>query len=54
MPSAEVWLPETKVDAIIQGGFMPIVPMRGRGSVRVPRFQSIASPVAPLAGRWRG
>ena len=53
MPSAEAWLPENKVDAIIREGFMPLVPTVGRGSVRLPRFQSIASPAAPLAGRWR-
>jgi len=53
MPSAEAWLPENKVDAIIREGFMPLVPTLGRGSVRLPRFQSIALPAAPLAGRWR-
>ena len=53
MPSAEAWLPEPKIDAIIQEGFMPLVPARGRGCVRLPRFQSIAAPAAPLAGRWR-
>ncbi|MGB8297061.1 MAG: type VI secretion system contractile sheath large subunit [Polyangia bacterium] len=53
MPSAEAWLPENKVDTIIREGFMPLVPTVGRGSVRLPRFQSIASPAAPLAGRWR-
>jgi len=53
MPSAEAWLPENKIDAIIREGFMPLVPTRGRGSARLPRFQSIASPAAPLAGRWR-
>jgi type VI secretion system protein ImpC len=53
MPSAEAWLAEDKVDAIIREGFMPLVPTRGRGSARLPRFQSIASPAAPLAGRWR-
>jgi type VI secretion system protein ImpC len=53
IPSAEAWLSEPKVDAIIREGFMPLVPEIGRGSVRLPRFQSIASPAAPLAGRWR-
>lgn len=53
MPSAEAWLPEGKLNAIIGEGFTPLVPTLGRGSVRLPRFQSIASPAAPLAGRWR-
>ena len=52
IPSAEAWLSESKVDSIIRDGFMPLVPEIGRGSVRLPRFQSIASPAAPLAGRW--
>ena len=53
MPSAEAWLPESKTDAFIREGFMPLVPTLGRGCVRLPRFQSIALPAAPLAGRWR-
>jgi type VI secretion system protein ImpC len=53
MPSAEAWLSEPKIDALIREGFMPLVPMLGRGCVRLPRFQSLASPAAPLSGRWR-
>jgi len=53
MPSAETWLAESKIDSIIRDGFMPLAPILGRGSVRLPRFQSIASPPAPLTGRWR-
>jgi type VI secretion system protein ImpC len=52
-PCAQTWLPEAKVDALIREGLMPLVSVRGRGEVRVPRFQSIAQPPAPLAGRWR-
>jgi type VI secretion system protein ImpC len=52
-PCAQVWLPESKVDALIKQGLMPLVSAQGRGEVRVPRFQSIASPPAALAGRWR-
>jgi hypothetical protein len=47
-------LPESKIDALIKQGLMPLVSAQGRGEVRVPRFQSIASPPAGLAGRWRG
>jgi type VI secretion system protein ImpC len=53
MPCAEAWLPESKIDALIKEGLMPLVSAQGRGQVRVPRFQSIASPPAALAGRWR-
>jgi type VI secretion system protein ImpC len=52
-PCAEVWLPESKIDLLIKEGLMPVVPMRGRGEVHLPRFQSIALPPAGLAGRWR-
>jgi type VI secretion system protein ImpC len=52
-PCAETWLPESKIDALIKEGLMPMVSAQGRGQVRVPRFQSIASPPAALAGRWR-
>jgi len=52
-PCAETWLPESKIDALIKEGLIPMVSAQGRGEVRVPRFQSIASPPAALAGRWR-
>jgi hypothetical protein len=31
---------------------MPLVSIKGTDRVRVLRFQSVASPLAPLAGRW--
>jgi type VI secretion system protein ImpC len=52
-PCTEAWLPESKIDALMKEGLMPMVSAQGRGQVRVPRFQSIASPPAALAGRWR-
>jgi len=52
-PCAEAWLPESKIDALIKEGLMPMVSAQGRGQVRAPRFQSIALPPAALAGRWR-
>ncbi len=52
-PCAQAWLPESKIDALIKDGLMPMVSAQGRGEVRVPRFQSIALPPAALAGRWR-
>jgi len=50
---AQVWLGDAKVDELIKEGLMPLVAAKGRGEVRIPRFQSIASPPAALAGRWR-
>jgi type VI secretion system protein ImpC len=52
-PCAQAWLPESKIDALIDQGVMPLVSAQGRGEVRVPRFQSLATPPAALAGRWR-
>ena len=52
-PCAQAWLPESKLDALIKEGVMPVLSVQGRGEIRVPRFQSIASPPAALAGRWR-
>jgi type VI secretion system protein ImpC len=52
-PATQAWLTETKADDILKDGFTPLVAMKGRGEVRVPRIQSIASPPAALAGRWR-
>jgi type VI secretion system protein ImpC len=52
-PCAQVWLPESKIDALVKAGLMPMVSVRGRGQVRISRFQSIASPPTALAGRWQ-
>jgi type VI secretion system protein ImpC len=52
-PVAQVWMPESKIDELIKEGLVPLVSVRGRGEARVPRIQSIASPPAALAGRWR-
>lgn len=38
--------------ALIELGFMPIVALRNSKQARVPRFQSIAQPLAPLQGAW--
>ena len=52
-PVAQVWLTESKIDDLIKEGLIPVVCAKGRGEVRIARFQSIASPPATLAGRWR-
>jgi len=52
-PCGQTWLPESRIDALLKEGVIPIVSARGRGEVRVARFQSIASPPAALMGRWR-
>jgi type VI secretion system protein ImpC len=51
-PCAEVALSGRALDAMLEAGIMPLVSAYGRDVVRLARFQSIASPPAPLAGRW--
>jgi hypothetical protein len=31
---------------------IPLVSFKNRDSVRLARFQSVATPLRPLAGRW--
>jgi type VI secretion system protein ImpC len=52
-PCAEVLLTEEAVERILDCGLIPLVSYKGRDSVRVGRFQSIAEPNRPLAGRWQ-
>lgn len=52
-PCAEVILTERAMEALISRGLMPVLSIKGRDAVRVPRFQSIADPPVPLAGPWR-
>jgi type VI secretion system protein ImpC len=53
-PCAQAWLPESAIDALIKDGLVPMVSAQGRGEVRMPRLQSLASPAAALLGRWQG
>ncbi len=53
-PCAEVVLTERAAEAILDKGIMPLLSFKGRDTVRLARFQSIADPVRPLAGRWGG
>ena len=51
---SEAFLGERAVDAILQRGIMPFISNRRESTVRLARFQSVASPPAPLAGPWEG
>jgi len=51
-PCAEALLSEDAAEAILDRGLMPLVSVRGSDAIRLVRFQSIAIPAAPLAGRW--
>jgi type VI secretion system protein ImpC len=51
-PCAEALLSEDAAEAILDRGLMPLVSVKGSDAIRLVRFQSIAIPAAPLAGRW--
>jgi type VI secretion system protein ImpC len=53
-PCAEAWLTERAAEHILDKGLMPLLSIRGRDTVRLARFQSLANPVTSLAGRWSG
>ncbi|MHC4642360.1 MAG: type VI secretion system contractile sheath domain-containing protein, partial [Planctomycetota bacterium] len=50
---AETILTERAMEVLIDKGLMPVLSIKGRDAVLLPRFQSIADPLAPLAGPWR-
>jgi type VI secretion system protein ImpC len=52
-PCAETILTERAMEVLIEKGLIPVLSIKGRDAVLVPRFQSIAEPLAPLAGPWR-
>jgi type VI secretion system protein ImpC len=52
-PCAEAFLTERAMEILIGKGLVPLLSIKGRDAVRIARFQSIAEPSAPLAGRWK-
>jgi type VI secretion system protein ImpC len=52
VPCAEVVLSDRAAEIILDGGLMPLLSLRDQDVVRLARFQSIADPLAPPAGRW--
>jgi type VI secretion system protein ImpC len=51
-PCAEVVLTERAMVKILDKGLMPLLSMKNRDVIRLARFQSLALPPKPLAGRW--
>jgi type VI secretion system protein ImpC len=51
-PCAEVLLTEREAASLLESGIMPLASLKDSDEVRLVRFQSIADPPAPLAGRW--
>jgi len=52
-PCAEAILTERAMETLVNSGLMPVLSIKGRDAVRVPRFQSIADPPTSLVGPWR-
>ena len=52
-PCAETILTERAMEVFIDKGLMPVLSIKGRDAVLIPRFQSIADPLSALAGPWR-
>ena len=52
-PCAETILSERAMDVLIGKGLMPVLSIKGRDAVLLPRFQSIAEPLSALVGPWR-
>ncbi len=52
-PCAESILTERAMEVLIDKGLMPVLSIKDRDAVLLPRFQSIAEPLSPLAGPWR-
>ncbi len=51
-PCAEVLLTADAAALLLERGFMPLLSFKGTDRVRLARFQSMAEPSQPLAGRW--
>lgn len=52
-PCAEIAMTERAAARLMERGLMPLASIRGSDAVQLVRFQSVASPLAALAGRWR-
>jgi type VI secretion system protein ImpC len=52
LPCAEVVLSERAMEWMLERGIMPLLSMKGGDAVRLGRFETIADPIASLAGRW--
>jgi type VI secretion system protein ImpC len=51
-PCGEALLTDDAAEKMMESGLMPLASLKGRDTVRLVRFQSIADPLRALAGRW--
>ena len=49
-PCAEILMTEREAESLLEAGFMPVASLKEQPAAMVVRFQSIAEPLAPLAG----
>ncbi|HUB80507.1 MAG TPA: type VI secretion system contractile sheath large subunit [Bryobacteraceae bacterium] len=49
-PCAEILMTEKDAETLLEAGFMPVASIKEQPAAMVVRFQSIAEPLAPLAG----
>jgi type VI secretion system protein ImpC len=49
-PCAEILMTEKDAESLLDAGFMPVASLKEQPAAMVVRFQSIAEPLAPLAG----
>jgi type VI secretion system protein ImpC len=52
-PPAEVLLRERGTEIILDTGVMPLLSLPEQDVIRLARFQSLADPPGPLAGKWQ-
>ncbi|HET6205946.1 MAG TPA: hypothetical protein VFD98_04005, partial [Terracidiphilus sp.] len=53
-PCAEILLSEKDANSLMERGYMALASLKDQDAVLLVRFQSIADPLAALAGRWTG
>jgi type VI secretion system protein ImpC len=51
-PCAEVLMTQTAAEEMLERGIIPLVSLKDQPVLRIVRFQSVAHPLAALAGRW--
>jgi type VI secretion system protein ImpC len=53
IPCGEAYLTDRAMETLLARGLAPLLSVKGRDSVMLPRLMSIARPASPLEGRWR-
>ena len=51
-PCSEALFTEQTVETLLERGLMPLISFKDQDQIRLVRFQSLAAPLHPLAGRW--